>query len=435
MVLQDSTNGLLQLIRHSQSPYHSIQEAICQLKAAGFERWELTKNSPLEPGKAYYVSIFDKSLAAFRVPAGTFESFRIATSHIDNPCFMIKPKPERRKSGCLTLNVERYGGPILNTWLDRPLTIAGRLCVAKEDPFHPQAILYASEKPVAVIPNLAIHMNREVNKGIELKVQTDLEPVISLIGAGDNTEGWLKGQLAEELGIRPEDILDYELFLCNGEEPAVTGFKDEFISAPRLDNLTSCQSCLSGIIEAEALENSCTLSVLFDNEECGSKSKQGAGSVILSALLEKIYLNTPGTIKERNSFLDVLLSSFIVSLDVAHATHPNHPEKNDPTNLIPMDAGVVIKMNYNQRYATDARAVSVVEGICRKKGIAHVKFVNQGDATGGSTLGSILSTTIPAMTADLGVPILAMHSSREFMALSSQYAMDRFVLAYFSQVI
>lgn len=431
MELQESAGRLMRLIRHSQSPYHTMQEAIRQLEEAGFTRWELAKTSALEPGKAYYVSIYDRSLAAFRVPTQGVESFRIVTSHIDNPCFMIKPRPERKKSGVLTLNVEKYGGPILNTWLDRPLTIAGRICVEGEDPFHPQTMLYQSDAPVAVIPNLAIHMNREVNKGVELKVQTDLEPVVSLVGAEENTENWLLRQVAEKLDVNVEKILDYELFLCNGEEPVLTGFHNEFLSAPRLDNLTSCQSCLNGILETEALDKICSLVILFDNEECGSHSKQGAGSVVLASLLEKIYLSVPGSAQDRSSFLDAMLGSLTVSLDVAHATHPNHPEKNDPTNPIPMDGGVVIKMSYNQRYATDTNAISIVEGICRRGGIAHTKFVNQGDTAGGGTLGSILSTSIPAMTADLGVPILAMHSSRELMAVSSQLAMDQFTEAFF----
>ena len=242
MELQESTNRLVELIRHSQSPYHTMKEAISQLEKAGFERISLAESAALEPGKAYYVSIYDRSLAAFRVPQSGFKGFRIITSHIDNPCFMIKPNPERKKSDCITLNVERYGGPILNTWLDRPLTIAGRVCVATDDPFNPKTMLYNSKKPVAVIPNLAIHMNREVNKGVELKVQTDLEPIVSLIGAKENTQGWLLGKIAAELGIEADSILDYELFLCNGEEPSITGFDDEFLSAPRLDNLTSCQS-------------------------------------------------------------------------------------------------------------------------------------------------------------------------------------------------
>lgn len=431
MNLQESTNGLLQLIQQSQSLYHTMEAASRRLEEAGFQKLELTEISALEPGKAYYVAVYDRTLVAFRVPTGTLESFRIEAAHIDTPCFVIKPNPERKKSGCLTLNVERYGGPILNTWMDRPLTIAGRVCVATDDAFAPKTMLYSSQKPVAVIPNLAIHMNREVNKGIELKVQTDMEPIVAFLGENEDTKDWLLKQIARELAVEPQDILDFELSLCSAEQPVMTGFQDEFISAPRLDNLTSCQSCLNGIVNTEALEHICTMSVLFDNEECGSRSKQGAGSVMLSTLMEKIYLNMTENGGSRNGFLDAMLKSIVISMDVAHATHPNHPEKNDPTNLIPMDAGVVIKLNNNQRYSTDTLGSSIVAGICKAAEISCKKFVNQGDQMGGGTLGSILSATIPAMTVDVGVPILAMHSSREMMSAASQLAMDQFAEAFF----
>ena len=212
MELQESTNRLVELIRHSQSPYHTMKEAISQLEKSGFERISLAESAALEPGKAYYVSIYDRSLAAFRVPQSGFKGFRIITSHIDNPCFMIKPNPERKKSDCITLNVERYGGPILNTWLDRPLTIAGRVCVATDDPFNPKTMLYNSKKPVAVIPNLAIHMNREVNKGVELKVQTDLEPIVSLIGAKEiHRDGFLE-RSPKSLALRQTAFLIMSCF-------------------------------------------------------------------------------------------------------------------------------------------------------------------------------------------------------------------------------
>ena len=188
MELQKSTNRLVELIRHSQSPYHTMKEAISQLEKAGFERISLAESAALEPGKAYYVSIYDRSLAAFRVPQSGFKGFRIITSHIDNPCFMIKPNPERKKSDCITLNVERYGGPILNTWLDRPLTIAGRVCVATDDPFNPKTMLYNSKKPVAVIPNLAIHMNRDANSGIKYNPQKDMIPLFGEISAKNKFE-------------------------------------------------------------------------------------------------------------------------------------------------------------------------------------------------------------------------------------------------------
>ena len=422
---------LFRLLEHSASPYHALQESIDILEENGFSCWDWTKNDELLPGKAYYAAAYGRTLVAFRTPEKEIKGFRIAAAHIDNPCFMIKPKPERKKAGYLSLNVEKYGGPILNTWLDRPLTIAGRVCVEGEDPFTPDVRLYSSEDPVAVIPNLAIHMNREINKGVELKVQNDLEPVVALASGETPTENYLLSKVAEKLGVSAESILDYELFLCNADAPQLTGFDGGFVSAPRIDNLTSCSSCLSAITETCSASDVCTVSVLFDNEECGSRSKQGAGSVMLSVLLEKIFLRLQGPDSSREAFLEAMLGSMIMSLDVAHATHPNHPEKNDPTNLIPLDAGVVFKMSYNQRYATDAKAIAVGEALCRRENIPHVKFINQGDQVGGGTLGSILSATIPVQTVDIGVPILAMHSAREMMAASSQEAMDRFTAAFF----
>ena len=425
---------LIDFLYDSPSACHGVKATQKILDENGFIEIKEADKWDLQAKGKYYVIKNDSALIAFEVGTGDIEEtgFRLIGAHTDVPGFRIKPNPQMISEGkYVKLNTEVYGGPILHTWFDRPLSIAGKVSLKGESPLKPETRLVNINKPMMIIPNIAIHMNREVNKGVELKVQTDLEPIVSLIGAKENTQGWLLGKIAAELGIEADSILDYELFLCNGEEPSITGFDDEFLSAPRLDNLTSCQSCLNAIMDTEALSDICNLVVLFDNEECGSSSKQGAGSVILSSILEKIYLNTPDTDKSRTAFIDVMLHSLTASLDVAHAMHPNHPEKNDPTNPIPMEGGVVIKMNYNQRYATDTNAVSIVEGICRAEKIAHTKFVNHGDAVGGGTLGSILSTSIPAMTVDLGVPILAMHSSRELMARSSQLAMDQFAEAFF----
>ena len=427
----ETSKELLEFIKKSSSMFHTIDTVKSYLDRENFIELKEGESWNIEKGKNYYTTRNDSSIIAFKVGKELSDyHYQLVASHSDSPTFKVKSMPELDGPGdYIKLNVEVYGGPIDWTWFDKPLTLAGRVLVEENGEILSK-LLYI-DKDILIIPDVAIHMNREVNKGVELKVQTDLEPIVSLIGAKENTQGWLLGKIAAELGIEADSILDYELFLCNGEEPSITGFDDEFLSAPRLDNLTSCQSCLNAIMDTEALSDICNLVVLFDNEECGSSSKQGAGSVILSSILEKIYLNTPDTDKSRTAFIDVMLHSLTASLDVAHAMHPNHPEKNDPTNPIPMEGGVVIKMNYNQRYATDTNAVSIVEGICRAEKIAHTKFVNHGDAVGGGTLGSILSTSIPAMTVDLGVPILAMHSSRELMARSSQLAMDQFAEAFF----
>jgi len=436
MTLQESNNTLLTLINASVSPYHAVKESIRQLEEAGFAEWPLGSAKELVPGGAYYTNIYGTTLVAFRMPknplsADCFGGFRIATAHTDNPCFRVKPNPDHYKNPMYhRINVEGYGGAILSTWMDRPLMIAGRVCVKGENSFSPKELFYTSGRPVAVIPNLAIHMNRDVNKGVALKVQTDMEAVLTYINKKDGRETTgLIERIAAELGVAREDILDYDLYLNSAEEGGFIGYDEEMIQAPRLDNLTSCQSCLSGLIAAESLADTVSMIALFDNEECGSRSKQGAGSTVLVTLLEKILLCSG--VASRTAFLNSLLNSFIVSLDVAHATHPNHPEKADPTNPVALDGGVIIKLNTNQKYATDSTAVAVVEDICQRNNIAYQKFVNHGDIAGGGTLGSILSSTIPAKTVDVGVPLLGMHSSRELMAAESQLAMNRFVEQFF----
>ncbi len=434
MTLQESNNTLLSFIHASVSPYHAVSNSISQLEAAGFTEWKLNGTENLVPGGAYYTNIYGTTLIAFRMPkqplsADSFKGFRIATAHTDNPCFRIKPQPDHYKNPLYhRLNMEAYGGAILNTWLDRPLVIAGRIALKGEDSFSPREVFYNSGRPVAVIPNLAVHMNREVNKGVALKIQGDMEAVLTYTNKGEKPIGLLE-RIADELGAAVEDILDYDLYVNNAEEGCLIGYDEELLQAPRLDNLTSCQSCLSGLMAAKSLNDTVSMIALFDNEECGSRSKQGAGSTVLVTLLEKILLCSG--IDSRIVFLNSMLNSFIVSLDVAHAAHPNHLEKSDPTNPIALDGGVIIKLNTNQRYATDSTAVAVVEDICKRAQIPYQKFVNHGDITGGGTLGSILSSTIPAKTVDVGVPLLGMHSSRELMAASSQLAMNQFAEHFF----
>lgn len=434
---QVTEKRLLSLIKEGVTPYHVVQEGIRRLKAAGFTEWPLNASEPLEPGRAYYTNVYGTTLIAFRTARKEAKGFRIATAHTDSPVFHVKPNASRYTPLYEKLNVEAYGGAIWNTWMDRPLLLAGRVCVKGNDCFSPKEILYCSKRPVAVIPNLAIHMNREVNKGVQLKVQTDMEALLTCCPKDGTKPRSLQDLLAEELGVGEEDILDYDLALTNAEEGCRIGYRGELLQAPRLDNLTSCDSCLSGLIASDGKDDLISLIALFDNEECGSNTKQGAGSAMLSALLEKILICSRQGNKmkeiERMEFLNSISNSFVVSLDVAHASHPNHPEKSDPTNMVRLDGGVIIKMNSNQRYATDTSAVAAVEGICRKYGIAHQKFVNHGDIAGGGTLGSILSSSIPAKTVDVGVPLLGMHSSRELMALSSQIEMNRFVEALFQE--
>ena len=429
MNIQESAERLTGMLNRGVTPYHAVMEGIRQLKENGFWEWKLTESGPLQPSGAYYTCLYGTTLAAFRMPKGKPLAFRIAAAHTDSPLFRIKPNPDVFTPEYHKLNVEAYGGAIYNTWFDRPLHIAGRVCLDSGNPFAPEERLYCSAKPAAVIPNLAIHMNREVNKGTAVSVQNDMEALLSVRREGSGPDRTLKELVADELGVEKDRILDSDLMLTNAGPAVMTGFDGSLIESPRLDNLTSCQSCLNGLLAAESSDNTVSMIILFDNEECGSRSKQGAASTLFVTLLEKLMLASGET--GRDAFLNAMLSGFVLSLDVAHAVHPSHPEKSDPTNRIRLDGGVILKMNSNQKYATDAAAVSAIEAICRHSGIAMQKFVNNSDIAGGGTLGSILSATVPVRTVDAGIPLLAMHSANELIAASSQNEMDRLLEAYF----
>ena len=422
---------LLQLVEKAVSPYHAVEEGCKQLIEAGFEELKLSENWSLDQGKKYFVNAYGTTLIAFRVnPEFDFnDTFRIAAAHTDWPCLRIKPNPDMTASRYRKLNVEVYGGPILNTWLDRPLSIAGRVSVKGKDCFHPESRLINFKRPLITIPNVAIHMNRNVNAGIELNPQIDLLPLIGMVKDELSKENYFLRLLADELEIGMDDIYDFDLYVYNYENGCVVGANEEFVSAPRLDNLTSCQACLNGIIEGSRA-GGIDVIALFDNEECGSRSKQGADSVLLTTILEKVMLCFG---RSREHYLTMMMNSFLLSVDVAHAIHPNHPEKCDVTNQICMDDGVAIKMESNQRYATDSTAVAVVEALCKEGNIPYRKFANRSDIRGGGTLGSITSATLPMRTVDIGIPMLAMHSSRELMGVESQTQLNRLLKSYFTK--
>ena len=367
----------------------------------------------------------ETTLFAFTLPEkwGDKEpAIRIAAAHTDFPCLRIKPSCDIKTNGYAQVNVEVYGGAILNTWLDRPLGLAGRVAVRGEDVFTPEVVHFQSEKNLMTIPNLAIHMNREVNKGVELNRQTELLPICGLAEDAD----YFLNVLAKELSVKKEDILDFELTVYNKEKPEFVGLNDEFISASRLDNLNSCSALVSAIIDSDRT-NGMNLIALFDHEEIGSRSKQGAGSILLHDMLERI-LQEAGQEKEACSRL---YNSMILSVDVAHGLHPNYAGKMDLTNKPVLGKGFCIKEACSQSYATDCGAVAVIQQICEKNQIPYQKFVNRSDIAGGGTLGSIASALLPVKTVDIGIPLLAMHSARELMAASDQQALIDLVKAYF----
>ena len=352
---------------------------------------------------------------------------RIAAAHTDFPCLRIKPSCDVVTNRYAQVNIEVYGGAILNTWLDRPLGVAGRVAVRGNDPFVPEMKYFASEKNLLTIPNLAIHMNREVNKGVELNKQIDMIPVAGLLAEEEKNADYFLSFLAKELSVAKEDILDFELSVYCKEQPEYVGVADDFISSPRLDNLTSCAALVSGILDAER-KDGINLIALFDHEEIGSRSKQGAGSILLHDMLLRILAECGA----KESAQELLYQSMLLSVDVAHGLHPNQAGKMDITNKPVLGSGFCIKEACSQSYATDCEAIAIIQQICDLKKIPYQKFVNRSDMAGGGTLGSIASALLPVKTVDIGIPLLAMHSARELMGAADQEALTELVTAYFS---
>ena len=425
------TKILFDLIQKGVSPVQAVRACEDRLAEAGFDELKYDEKWELRKGGKYYVNHHSTTLFAFSVGEewnGTKSpQIRIAAAHTDFPCLRIKPSADVTASGYAQLNVEVYGGAILNTWLDRPLGVAGRVAVRGEKPFQPKVMEFVSDKNLLTIPNLAIHMNREVNKGVELNKQVDMLPVLALLQEEEKDADYFLTFLAQELSVKKEDILDFELTVFCREEPQFVGLRDDFISAPRLDNLTSCAALVSGLIEAKRQEG-INLIALFDHEEIGSRTKQGAGSILLHDMLLRILRSTG---REDSAEAD-LYQSMILSVDVAHGVHPNQAGKMDITNKPVLGKGICIKESCAQSYATDCEAIAVIQQICETEEIPYQKFVNRSDMQGGGTLGSIASALLPVKTVDIGVPLLAMHSARELMGTADQQTLTALLEAYFS---
>lgn len=445
---QTNIEQLTQLLLESVSPFHCILSSCSFLEEAGFTRLGLTDAWNLEPGRGYYLPVFDSSLMAFTVGRGcrpsqplapspaSFSasgappapSLRMEAAHTDWPCLKLKPSPEVSTGRYGKLNVEVYGGPILSTWLDRPLSLAGKVCTAGATPFSPKAHVIDIRRPVAVIPNLAIHMNREVNDGVALNPQTDMLPILTVLQDQAAQPGQcLLNLLAGEIGCPPEDILDYDICLYNLDGCAAAGLEGEFFCAPRIDNLASVHACLAAVTSGFRT-GGINLIALYDNEEVGSRTKQGAFSAVTDRMLEKIYHSLGYS---REQYLNAVLDGFLLSMDAAHAMHPNHAEKCDIKNQIFPGDGVAIKMAAAQSYATDASCISAIEDICRRSHIPYKKFSNRSDIKGGSTLGAISSALLSMRAADVGVPVLAMHSARELMGARDQSALIALAREFF----
>ena len=360
----------------------------------------------LKADRAYYVPVYGSGLVAFRTGRDIRRHLRLSAAHTDFPALRIKQRPEIREKGYLKLNAETYGGLIRESWLDRPLSLAGAVALESDDPFRPKLRLIDLEKPVLTIPRLAIHMNRSVNEGAAFNNQVDMLPLFS---AGACREGSFRELVAGELGVNAGDILGCDLGLYSRTAPSVWGAKEEFISSARLDDLQCAFTSAKAMIAAENA-HSVNVFACFDNEEVGSGTKQGACSTFLRDVLTRI---NDGLGFSGEDYCRAVAKSFMVSCDNAHAVHPNHPEKTDETNCTYLNKGIVIKYAANQKYTTDGVSAAVFKAVCERAGVPYQVFANRSDMAGGSILGNLSSQKVSLHTVDIGIPQLAMHSSYE----------------------
>ena len=401
---------LIEFIDKSPTCFHAVKTMSDILKEEGFTELKENQKWHIEKGGKYFVTRNGSSLIAFTIPEQDMKGMRIMASHSDSPTFKIKENPEMESDGhYIKLNVERYGGMICAPWFDRPLSVAGRVIVrnsSEKSPSCPlRTVLVNVDRDLLMIPNLAIHMNREVNDGYKYNAQKDMLPLYGDAAAKDT---FMK-TIADAAGVESGDILGHDLFLYNRQSASIWGASGEFLSSGRLDDLQCAFSSLKGFLAGEKKEYMAVHCVL-DNEEVGSGTKQGAASTFLYDTLTRAHESLGLT---REDYLIHLADSFMVSADNAHAVHPNHTDKADPVNRPYLNGGIVIKFNANQKYCTDGISAAMFRDICRQADVPSQTFVNRSDMAGGSTLGNISNTQVALNTVDIGLPQLAMHSPYE----------------------
>lgn len=432
MEVKSFAREVVEFIDESPSSYHVVKNCSDILDENGFERIMPREKWELKKGGKYFFKKSSSTIIAFTVgenfDAG--KGFKIFGAHTDSPCFRIKPNPEMVTENIVRLNTEVYGGPILSTWFDRPLSIAGRVIVKGENPFFPKTVKIKIDEPLLTIPNLAIHQNREVNNGVKIDKQNDVLPVISLINHNFEKEGYLERIILEKTGIKKEDIIDFDLYLYATEKGCLLGANEEFISSPKIDNLASVYTGLIGLVEAEENKDRINIFVAFDNEEIGSATKQGADSNYLLNTLERISLSLG---LDRSEFLQMLESSYILSADAAHAAHPAHLGKTDPTNRGKINEGVSIKISAKQKYTSDGYSIAVIRQLIEGTNIKIQPFVNESNELGGSTIGPLSSTHLDIDGVDLGVPMFAMHSVRELCGIFDVFYLKELAKEFFSK--
>nr|WP_321409542.1 M18 family aminopeptidase [uncultured Carboxylicivirga sp.] len=405
-------NELIDFIHQSPTAFHVIEQAKTILTKAGFIELPMGESWKIKKGGKYYTTKNDSALFAFELGTAPVEEngLKLISAHSDSPGFRVKPNPEMLAEGrFLKLNTEVYGGPILNTWLDRPLSLAGRVLIKSKNALQPTSRLVDFRKPLLVIPNMAIHLNRSVNDGVELNKQVDMLPLMASVNKTFEKDNYLVKLIATELKVKPEEIIDFDLFLYEFEKGCLLGANQEFISSGKLDDLAMVHAGLKAI-SGKTSKTSTNILCIFDNEEVGSVTKQGAGSPVLRNILERIMEKLG---KSHEDYQRTIYKSFMISADMAHSVHPNHADKHDPVLHPTINGGPVIKIHANQKYTTDGESSAIFETICEKAEVPFQKFVNRSDMVGGSTLGNISTGKLDIRTVDIGNPMLAMHSVRE----------------------
>ena len=422
---------LLDFLYDSPSACHGVKATQKILDENGFIEIKETDKWNLQAKGKYYVIKNDSALIAFEVGTGDIEEtgLRLIGAHTDVPGFRIKPNPQIISEGkYIKLNTEVYGGPILHTWFDRPLSIAGKVSLKGSSPLKPETRLVNINKPLLIIPSLAIHMNREVNEGFKINKQVDTLPLLGLINDKLEKEDYLMNILVEELQVNKEDILNFELGLYEYEKGMLIGMNEELISSGRFDDLWMVYAGIKALVDSK--ENVATkVMICIDNEEIGSLTAEGANSTLLNNILERIAL---GLGKDREGYYRTLANSIMISADLAHAVHPNLGDKHDPTNRPVLEGGPVLKIAASGSYSTDSFNGAVFAGVCEAAGVPFQKFVNRSDVRGGTTIGPVTAANLTIPVIDMGAPVLGMHSIRELASVKDNYYTVKAFTEFFS---
>lgn len=422
---QETSREVLNFIEHSPSCFHAVEQLSQMLDQAGYQRLKECDGWTLEQGGKYYVTRNGSSIIAFHVGQQLDNyHFQITASHSDSPSYKVKEKAELKgKGGYLQLNTEGYGGMICSSWLDRPLSLAGRVLVRQGNVVETR--LLNIDRDLLLIPNVAIHMNREVNSGMKYNQQVDMLPLFSAGECGENSYYEL---IAQELGVKPEEIVGCDLYLYPRVAPSLWGAREEFISSPRLDDLQCAYTSMKALVDSHN-PHGVNVCCCFDNEEVGSGTKQGALSTFLRDVLQRLHAALGHAPED---YFRAVAKSFMVSCDNAHAVHPNHPEKTDGENCVYLNQGIVVKFSANQKYTTDGISAAIFMQLCKDAQVPVQTFANRSDMAGGSTLGNLSTQQVSLHTVDVGLPQLAMHSTYETAGVKDSAYMVQALTAFYN---